>query len=170
MMTRPGWMFCLLIALFLCKQVEAQKHSVFLGLELGGNRDELVDSLEGKGFVLLDETNECSTMAGLFDGIGSKIEVHATPRTHTVHLVAVYFSEIQGNEIGLLMKSAQIRKQLRHKYGSWDYTHEKGLEEWSSTYARVSLGKKKLKGDTFKTLFVRWEDRSGWEALQREKQ
>jgi len=147
----------------------AQRHSLFLGLPLGGDRDEFVDALEDKGYTFEEETNECTTLSGLFDGVGAKIEVHATPHSHTVHLVTVYFVEMEGNEIGLLMKAKQIRKQLRRKYGSWDYTREQNLEEWSSTYARVSLGKKRLKGDTFKTLFVQWQDRSGWEALQREK-
>ena len=71
--------------------------------------------------------------------------------------------------VGLLMKTSQIRKQLRRKYGKWDYTRERNLEEWSSTYARISLGKKRLGDDKFKTLFVQWQDRSGWEALQREQ-
>ena len=83
----------------------AQRHSLFLGLPLGGDRDEFVDSLEEKGFEFEDEDNECTTLTGLFDGIGAKIEVHATPRSHTVHLVTVWFVEIGGNEIGLLMKT-----------------------------------------------------------------
>lgn len=148
----------------------AQRHSEFLGLPLGGDRDDFVEALEDKGFNFEEENNECTTLSGLFDGISSRIEVHATPRTHTVHIVIVYFDEIMGNEIGLLMKTNQIRKKLRQKYGSWDYTHEKGLEEWSSTYARISLGKKRLKGNSYKTLYVQWQDRSGWEALQREKE
>lgn len=147
----------------------AQRHSLFLGLPLGGDRDEFVDSLEAKGFVFKDEDDECTTLVGLFDGIGARIEVQATPRSHIVHLVTVWFVEIKGNEVGLLMKTRQIRKKLRRKYKSWDYTHERNLEEWSSTYARVSLGKKRLKGDSFKTIYVQWQDRSGWEALQREK-
>lgn len=158
----------ILLGLSLC--ITAQRHSVFLNLPLGGDRDEFVDSLEAKGFVFEDEDNECTTLTGFFDGIDAKIEVHATPRSHTVHLVTVWFVEIKGNEIGLLMKTSQIRKQLRRKYASWDYTHERNLEEWSSTYARVSLGKKRLKGDSFKTIYVQWQDRSGWEALQREKE
>lgn len=157
----------ILLGMSLC--VVAQRHSVFLGLPLGGDRDEFVDSLEAKGFVFKDEDNECTTLIGLFDGIGARIEVHATPRTHTVHIVTVYFVEMRGNEVGLLMKTNQVRKQLKRKYGKWDYTHERNLEEWSSPYARVSLGKKRLKGDDFKTLYVQWQDRSGWEALQREK-
>ena len=79
--------------------VVAQRHSVFLGLPLGGDRDEFVDSLEAKGFVFKDEDNECTTLIGLFDGIGARIEVHATPRTHTVHIVTVYFVEMRGNEV-----------------------------------------------------------------------
>ena len=150
--------------------IEAQRHSVFLGLPLGGDRDELVDSLEEKGFVFEDETGDCTTLTGLFDGVGARIEVRATPRSHIVHLVTVYFVEIEGNEVGLLMKTSQIRKKLRKKYASWDYTRAKGLEEWSSSYARISLGKKRLKGDSFKTIYVQWQDRSGWEALQREKE
>ena len=160
-------LFLLLLGMSLC--MAAQRHSLFLGLPLGGDRDEFVDSLEEKGFEFEDEDNECTTLTGLFDGIGAKIEVHATPRSHTVHLVTVWFVEIGGNEIGLLMKTNQIRKQLRRKYASWDYTHERNLEEWSSTYARVSFGKKRIKGERFKTLYVQWQDRSGWEALQREK-
>ena len=146
----------------------AQRHSLFLGLPLGGDRGAFVDSLEAKGFVFKDEDNECTVLVGLFDGVGAKIEVHATPQSNIVHLVAVYFVEIEGNEVGLVMKRNQIRKRLRKKYASWDYTRTKGLEEWSSTYARISLGKKKLKGDSFKTIYVQWQDRSGWEALQRE--
>ena len=148
----------------------AQRHSLFLGIELGGNRDEFVEALEDKGYTFEEEDDECTTLSGLFDGIGAKIEVHATPQSHIVHLVIVYFVEIGGNEIGLLMKTRQIRKQLRRKYASWDYTHERNLEEWSSPFARVSLGKKRLKADNFKTLYVQWQDRSGWEALQREKE
>lgn len=161
-------LFIILFGLSLC--AEAQKHSEFLGLPLGGDRDEFVDALEDLGFLFEDEDNECTTLSGFFDGIGSRIEVHATPRSHTVHIVIVYFDEIEGNEVGLLMKTNQIRKKLRKKYGSWDYTHEKGLEEWSSTYARISLGKKRLKGNSYKTLYVQWQDRSGWETLQREKE
>lgn len=149
--------------------IHAQRHSVFLGLELGGDSDEFVEALEDMGYVFEEEDSVCTIMSGLFDGVGARIEVHATPQSHTVHLVTVYFVEIGGNEVGLLMKTRQIRKQLRRKYGSWDYTHEKHVEEWSSTYARVSLGKKRLKGDFFKTLYVQWQDRSGWEALQRER-
>ena len=148
----------------------AQRHSVFLGLPLGGDRGEFVDSLEAKGFVFEDESNECTTLAGLFDGVGARIEVHATPRSHIVHLVTVYFIEMEGNEVGLLMKTSQIRKKLKRKYASWDHTHDKHVEEWSSPYARVSLGKKRLKGDSFKTLYVQWQDRFGWETLQREQE
>ena len=68
------------------------------------------------------------------------------------------------------MKTRQIRKQLRRKYAEWEYTHERNLEEWSSEFARISFGKKRLQGNSFKTLFVQWQDRSGWETLQREKQ
>ena len=150
--------------------MKAQSHSVFLGLPLGGERYAFVDSLEEKGYVFEEEDNECTTLTGLFDGVGARIEVHATPVSHTVHLVVVYFVEIQGNEVGLLMKTRQVRKQLRRKYASWEYTHEGGVEEWSSTFARVSLGKKKLEGDAFKTLYVQWQDRSGWEKLQQEQQ
>lgn len=157
-----------MLGMFLC--LNAQEHSVFLGLELGGNRDDFVEALEDKGFEFEEEDDECTTLSGLFDGVGARIEVHATPRSRTVHLVIVYFVEIGANEVGLLMKTRQIRKQLRRKYAAWDYTHEKNLEEWSSVFARISLGKKRLPGDNFKTLFVQWQDRSGWEALQREKE
>lgn len=147
----------------------AQRHSLFLGIPLGGDRDEFVEALEDKGYVFEEEDNERTILTGHFDGIGAKIEVHTTPVSHTVHLVTVYFVEIKGNEIGLLMKTHQIRKRLRRKYAQWDYTHEKNLEEWSSPYARISLGKKRLKGDSYKTIYVQWQDRSGWETLQQEK-
>lgn len=160
-------LFIILLGISLC--LSAQRHSQFLGLELGGDRDEFVDALEDKGFEFEEEDDECTVLSGLFDGVGARIEVLATPQSHTVHLVTVYFIEIAGNEVGLLMKTNQVRKQLKRKYGKWDHTHERNLEEWSSPYARVSLGKKRLKGDDFKTLYVQWQDRSGWEALQREK-
>lgn len=142
---------------------------MFLGLPLGGDREEFVDSLEAMGYVFEEEDDECTVLTGFFDGVGARIEVQATPRSHVVHLVTVYFVEMEGNEVGLLMKTSQIRKQLKRKYANWDHTREKRVEEWSSPYARISLGKKKLKGDSFKTLYVQWQDRSGWEALQREQ-
>lgn len=156
----------ILLGMSLC--MAAQRHSEFLGLPLGGDRDEFVEALEDMGYTFEDEDNECTTLTGLFDGIGARIEVHATPLSHTVHLVTVWFVEIEGNEVGLLMKSRQIQKKLNLKYAKWDYTHEQNVKEWSSTYARISLGKKRLKGDKFKTLYVQWQDRSGWETLQRE--
>ena len=131
--------------------MSAQEHSIFLGIELGGDRDAFVEELEDKGFEFEEEDDECTVLSGLFDGVGARIEVLATPQSHTVHLVTVYFIEMEGNEVGLLMKTNQIRKQLKRKYGKWDYTHERNLEEWSSPYARVSLGKKRLKGDNGKT-------------------
>lgn len=145
------------------------QHSAFLGIPLGGNRDRFVSAIEEKGFSVEKETAGSTTLSGLFDGVRAHIEVLATPRSNTVHIVRVYFTEIQGNEVGLLMKANQIRKQIRGKYADWEHTREKGIEEWSSAYARVSVGKEKRKGDNFKTLFVQWQDRSGWEALQREK-
>ena len=159
----------LYIMLAMSLGIAAQQHSVFLGVELGGDRDEFVESIEDKGFIFEEEDDECTVLSGLFDGVGARIEVHSTPQSHTVHLVTVWFVEIGPNEVGLLMKTSQIRKQLRRKYGKWDYTRERNLEEWSSTYARISLGKKRLGDDKFKTLFVQWQDRSGWEVLQREK-
>ena len=107
--------------------MSAQRHSIFLGLELGGDRDEFVDALEDKGFEFEEEDDECTVLSGLFDGVGARIEVLATPQSHTVHLVTVYFIEIAGNEVGLLMKTNQVRKQLKRKYGKWDYTHERNL-------------------------------------------
>ena len=160
-------MLALLSGVSLC--LSAQRHSVFLGLELGGDRDEFVDALEDIGYEFEDEDDERTTLTGLFDGVGARIEVSATPRSHTVHLVRVYFIEIAGNEVGLLMKSKQIRKQLKRKYKDWDYRREHGTEEWSSSYARISIGKERLMGDNFKTLVVSWQDRYGWEILQSEQ-
>lgn len=156
----------MLLGMFL--RLGAQEHSLFLGIPLGGDRDAFVASLEDLGYAYEEETATVTTLSGLFDGIGATVLVHATPQSHTVHLVTVYFTEMQGNEIGLLVKTRQIRRKLRRKYAKWDYTTEKNLEEWSSTYARVSLGKKRLKGDSFKTLYVQWQDRYGWETLRRE--
>lgn len=158
--------FIALLGVFL--GLDAQEHSVFLGQPLGGDKDEFVEGLEDKGYAFEQEQDGCTTLSGLFDGVGALIEVHSTPRSHLVHLVTVYFVEIGGNEIGLLMKTRQVRKQLRRKYASWDYTRQDGTEEWSSPYARISFGKKRLNRDDHKTLFVQWQDRSGWEALQRE--
>ena len=39
--------------MFLC--AKAQEHSVFLGIELGGDKDEFVDALEDKGFQFEEE-------------------------------------------------------------------------------------------------------------------
>ena len=85
--------------------IAAQQHSVFLGVELGGDRDEFVEAIEDKGFTFEEEDDECTVLSGLFDGVGARIEVHSTPQSHTVHLVTVWFVEIGPNEVGLLMKT-----------------------------------------------------------------
>ena len=160
-------LFIILLWMSLC--LAAQEHSVFLGLELGGPRTDFVEALIDKGFEFEEEDNESTVLTGLFDGVGARIEVQATPQSHTVHMVTVYFVEIGANEVGMLMKTRQIHKQLKRKYRSWDYTREHNLEEWSSPHARISLGKKRLGDDDYKTLYVQWQDRSGWETLVQEK-
>ena len=67
-----------------------------------------------------------------------------------------------------MLKYRQIKRQLKRKYAKWDYSREKGLDEWSSVYARVSLGTRRLPGQSYKTLYVWWQDRAGWEILQKE--
>ena len=61
----------ILLGMPLC--LAAQRHSMFLGLPLGGDRDVFVDSLEAKGFVFKDEDKECTVLVGLFDGVGARI-------------------------------------------------------------------------------------------------
>ena len=39
-------LFIILLGMFMC--AKAQEHSVFLGIELGGDKDEFVDALEDK--------------------------------------------------------------------------------------------------------------------------
>ena len=93
--------------MFLC--AKAQEHSVFLGIELGGDKDEFVDALEDKGFQFEEEDDECTTLSGLFDGVGARIEVQSTPRSHTVHLVTVYFVEIDEDKTDTQAVAPQVR-------------------------------------------------------------
>ena len=129
-----------------------------------------LDSLESKGYELQTISDTHASLTGMFDGVQCIIEVHATPRSSTVHQVSVSFSEFMENEVARMLKYRQIKKQLKRKYSHWDYHREKGLDEWSSSNARISLGTKRLPGQAHKTLYVWWQDRAGWEALQQEQE
>lgn len=165
-----------ILTLFLCISLysmlpaysQSGEHAVFLGLPLGGDLETFVDSLEDKGYEVQTMSETIASFTGMFDGVQCIIEVHATPKSHTVHQVSVSFSEFMENEIARMLKYRQIKKQLRRKYSKWDYRREKALDEWSSTFARISLGTRRLPGQQHKTLYVWWQDRAGWETLQKE--
>jgi hypothetical protein len=144
------------------------QNAVFLGISLGGEQEAFVDSLECMGYEVQTMSDTHTSLTGMFDGVQCIIEVHATPKSHTVHQVSVTFAEFMENEVARMLKYRQIKKQLKRKYGKWDYRREKALDEWSSTYARVSLGTRRLPGNSYKTLYVWWQDRSGWETLNKE--
>ena len=144
-------------------------HAVFLGLQLGGSGEAFVDSLERKGYEIQNSSDVCTSLTGLFDGVGCIIEVHTTPKSHTVHQVSVSFVEFGANEVARSLKFNHIKRALKKKYGKWDYDSSSGLHEWSSEYARVSLGHKRIAGQPYKTLYVWWQDREGWERLVEER-
>lgn len=164
------------LTLFLCISLycmlpaysQSEEHAVFLGLPLGGDLETFVDSLEDKGYEVQTMSETIASFTGMFDGVQCIIEVHATPKSHTVHQVSVSFSEFMENEIARMLKYRQIKKQLKRKYSKWDYRREKALDEWSSTFARISLGTRRLPGQRYKTLYVWWQDRAGWGTLQKE--
>ena len=165
-----------ILTLFLCISLysmlplysQSEAHAVFLGLPLGGDLETFVDSLEDKGYEVQTMSEATASLTGMFDGVQCIIEVHATPKSHTVHQVSVSFSEFMENEIARMLKYRQIMKQLKRKYSKWDYRREKALDEWSSPYARLSLGTRRLPVHRYKTLYVWWQDRAGWETLQEE--
>ena len=165
-----------ILTLFLCISLysmlpaysQSGEHAVFLGLPLGGDLETFVDSLEDKGYEVQTMSETIASFTGMFDGVQCIIEVHATPKSHTVHQVSVSFSEFMENEIARMLKYRQIKKQLNRKYSKWVYRREKALDEWSSTFARISLGTRRFPGQHYKTLYVWWQDRTGWETLQRE--
>lgn len=144
------------------------EHARFLGLDLGGDYDDFVDSLGVRGYEIQSFSEITASLTGMFDGVQCIIEVHATPKSKTVHQVSVTFAEFMENEVARMMKYRQIKKQLKRKYAGWDYHREKALDEWSSPYARISLGTRRLPDQSYKTLYVWWQDRSGWELLNKE--
>lgn len=149
-------------------RVSAQEHAVFLGHPLGGGMDEMVQALEDEGYELKAVGNGIASMTGAFDGVQCILEVHFTPRSRTVHQVSVAFAEFMENDIARMLRYQRIRRILKKKYSSWRYSREKSLDEWSSSYARISLGTRRFPGQGYKTLFVWWQDREGWERLQSE--
>lgn len=159
---------CVLFSATLPAYAQSQDHATFLGLPLGGDMETFVDSLEDKGYEVQTMSETVTSFTGMFDGVQCIIEVHATPKSHTVHQVSVSFSEFMENEVARMLKYRQIKKQLKRKYSAWDYRREKALDEWSSTYARISLGTRRFPGHRHKTLYVWWQDRAGWETLQEE--
>lgn len=160
---------CLLCAAPLCAQDE-EEHATFLGLSLGGDYEDFLDSLEFRGYDMLGMTETHASLGGMFDGVSCIIEVHATPKSSLVYQVSVSFVEFMENEVARMLKYRQIKKALKRKYAAWDYRRERALDEWSSTYARVSLGTRRLPDQKYKTLYVWWQDRAGWEALNREQE
>ena len=151
-----------------CRAQGEEEHAIFLGLELGGDYDDFLDSLESRGYEVQAMNDICTSLTGMFDGVQCIIEVHATPKSRLVHQVSVSFVEFMNNEVARMLKYRQIKKKLKKKYASWDYRRERALDEWSSTYARVYLGTRRLPDQSYKTLYVWWQDRAGWEALNRE--
>lgn len=158
----------LLCLLFAFATRASSQHSVFLGLPLGGDLEVFVDSLENRGYEVQTMSGTVVSLTGMFDGVQCIIEVHATPKSSTVHQVSVSFSEFMENEVARMLKYRQIKKQLKRKYSKWTYRREKALDEWSSPYARISIGTRRLPGQRYKTLYVWWQDRAGWETLQEE--
>ena len=158
----------LLCLLFAFATRASSQHSVFLGLPLGGDLEVFVDSLEDRGYEVQTMSGTVVSLTGMFDGVQCIIEVHATPKSSTVHQVSVSFSEFMENEVARMLKYRQIKKQLKRKYSKWTYRREKALDEWSSPYARISIGTRRLPGQRYKTLYVWWQDRAGWETLQEE--
>lgn len=144
------------------------KHAEFLGIDLGGDCDDFLDSMEVRGYEIQSLSETVTSLTGMFDGVQCIIEVHATPRSRTVHQVSVTFAEFMENEVARMMKYRQIKKQLKRKYSDWDYRRGKALDEWSSAYARISLGTRRLPDQHYKTLYVWWQDRAGWELLNKE--
>lgn len=157
----------LLCTVSLYAQGDAE-HATFLGISLGGDYDDFLDSLEVRGYEVQTMADSHASLTGMFDGVRCIIEVHRTPESSVVHQVSVSFVEFMENEVARMLKYRQIRKALKKKYASWDYHREQALDEWSSTYARISLGTRRLPGHGHKTLYVWWQDRAGWEALNRE--
>ena len=158
----------LLCLLFAFATGVSSQHAVFLGLPLGGDLEVFVDSLEDRGYEVQMMSGTVVSLTGMFDGVQCIIEVHATPKSSTVHQVSVSFSEFMENEVARMLKYRQIKKQLKRKYSKWTYRREKALDEWSSPYARISIGTRRLPGQRYKTLYVWWQDRAGWETLQEE--
>ena len=146
------------------------QNAVFLGISLGGEYEQFVEKLETMGYEVRTTSETATSLTGMFDGVMCIIEVHATPKSHVVHQVSVSFSEFMENEVARMLKYRQIKKQLKRKYAQWDYRREKGLDEWSSPNARISLGTRRLPGHSYKTLYVWWQDRAGWEILQKEQE
>ena len=148
-----------ILTLFLCISLysmlplysQSEAHAVFLGLPLGGALETFVAILEDKGYEVQTMSETTASLTGMFDGVQCIIEVHATPKSHTVHQVSVSFSEFMENEIARMLKYRQIKKQLKRKYSKWDYRREKALAEWSSPYARISRGTRRLPAHRYKT-------------------
>ena len=90
-----------ILTLFLCISLysmlpaysQSGEHALFLGLPLGGDLETFVDSLEDKGYEVQTMSETTASLTGMFDGVQCIIEVHATPKSHTVHQVSVSFSE-----------------------------------------------------------------------------
>lgn len=149
---------------------QSMEHAVFLGIALGGDREDFVDSLDARGYEVQTMSEHTTSLTGMFDGVHCIIEVHATPKSNTVHQVSVTFAEFMENEVARMLKYRQIKKQLKRKYAKWDYKRSKALDEWSSHYARISLGTRRIPGQSYKSLYVWWQDRYGWEKLNEELQ
>lgn len=145
-----------------------ERHAMFLGLSLGGDYDDFLDSLEVRGYEVEEMNDTHASLTGMFDGVQCVIEVHATPKSKVVHQVSVSFVEFMHNDVARMLKYREIKKTLKKKYSQWDYHRERGLDEWSSVHARISIGTKRLPGQSHKTLYVWWQDRAGWEAQNRE--
>lgn len=111
------------------QNVESEKHLEFMGVEIDGKLKDFVSKFKKKGFKLVSIDETSATMEGKFTGEDVKIFVYSTPKTKTVHTVAVNYANLVFVTWDLLeTKYMSMKNILKKKYGEPFFEKEEFLD------------------------------------------
>lgn len=103
----------------------------FLGIEVDGKRDEVIEKFKAKGFIVKGDINKGNvvSMKGSVGNLNFDLNIVSTPKSKVVRKFAVYLPEQSSWNI-LLDEYTRYKMTLTDKYGN----PEKSFDFFSSPY------------------------------------
>ena len=103
----------------------------FLGIEVDGKRDEVIEKFKAKGFIVKSDINKGTvvSMKGSVGNLNFDLNIVSTPKSKVVRKFAVYLPEQNSWNI-LLDDYTRLKTTLTDKYGN----PEQSFDFFSSPY------------------------------------